>query len=101
MAADKNNNGVADSLETGTVTLHSRSYLLGVITGVFGMGITLSIIIALNPNMEFLAKIFAGNVCDTVNTRLNDCEKARVCYETAATVMNVDDSSCRKIGGDK
>jgi hypothetical protein len=101
MAADANKNGVADDLETGTVTFHIRSYVFGTITGIFGMGIVLSIIIAVNPNWQFLAKIFAGNICDTVNSRLATCEQKRVCYEIASEVLKIDDSSCREIGGEQ
>jgi hypothetical protein len=88
--ADSNNNGIQDS---GEISFHTKSALLGAIVALLIGGTTFTIIGAMFPDSGFVqavGKAFAGGVCDPIKERLNQYEKAVVCYQATSDSVSCD-----------
>ena len=75
---DENQNSVEDADE---ITFHKKSFITGVLTGVFGGSITLSIGVYFFPSLAGLLAVFAGSVCEPVKVELGHYKEAIACCE--------------------
>ncbi len=63
------------------ITFHKKSFLIGILTGVFGGSIVLSISVYFFPSLAGLLAIFAGSVCEPVKVELGQYKEAIACCE--------------------